>query len=245
MGRAYAAIQRLESFHRLAFSPGLLRLLEGLLGSPVVVHPAKIVRVIWPGLDELVTRPHQDFPYIQGSADTLTAWIPLADCSRETGSLRVIPGSHRRGVRRVHPVLGAGGFGVDVLPDDARWVELDFKTGDVLLFHAFTVHAAAPHRGDRLRLSVDYRYQAPTDPLTREWLLPHPDPSAPNGWADVTGDWQSEQWVALPDGADPPLTDLVPPPSGGAGWIDSLTIPASRFAGTPASRSGGRSGIHG
>jgi hypothetical protein len=233
MADAYAAIQRLESFHRLAFAPGVVQLVETLLGSPVIVHPAKIVRIVWPDRDEFVTRPHQDFPYIQGSADTLTVWIPLGDCLRRNGSLRVIPGSHRRGVRPVHPVAGAGGFGVDVFPDDRPWVEIDFVAGDALLFHAFTVHAATPHQGDRIRLSVDFRYQAATEPLAREWLEPHPHPTEPKGWADVTRDWVSHRWIALPEGTRPPMTDLLPAPADGAGWVESLAVPASRFAGTP------------
>jgi Phytanoyl-CoA dioxygenase (PhyH) len=208
-------------------------LLDPLLGSPVIVHPAKLVRLIWPHRDELVTRPHQDFPYIQGAADTLTAWIPLGGCSPRTGSVRVIPRSHRSDVRPVHRVLGAGGFGVDLRPDDRRWLEIDFQPGDVLLFHAFTVHAASAHHGDRIRLSVDFRYQSASDPIAREWLGPHPHHAEPNGWADVTRGWASRRWVELPPGPVPPSTELVPPPPDGSGWVESLAIPASRFAGTP------------
>lgn len=237
MADVYAGVQRLESFHRLAHTPPLTELVESLLGSPVITHPAKLVRVVWPHRDELVTRPHQDFPYIQGSADTLTVWIPLDDCPGHGGSLRVIPSSHRRGVRPVHPVPGSGGFGVDVFADDDPWVEFDFTAGDALLFHAFTVHAACPHRGDSIRLSVDFRYQAATAPMAREWLDPHPHPDEPNGWADVTRRWSSRRWVDLPDGVAPALLELAPPPPGGQGWVESLTIPASRFAGTAATHS--------
>lgn len=66
-------------------------------------------------------------------------------------------GSHRRGLLPCFAAEGAGGLAVDVGMDDAAWRTTDDAMGDVLLFHSLTVHAAMPHRGRKLRLSVDYR----------------------------------------------------------------------------------------
>ena len=54
------------------------------------------------------------------------------------------------------------GSGAPVRPDEAQdWASASYRPGDVLVFHSLTVHWAPPNRGERLRLSCDYRYQLP------------------------------------------------------------------------------------
>lgn len=73
------------------------------------------------------------------------------------GGLAVHQGSHRRGLLPCFAAEGAGGLAVDFRMDHAPWRTTDDAMGDVPLFHSLTVHAAMPHRGRMLRLSVDYR----------------------------------------------------------------------------------------
>ena len=58
-----------------------------LIGDKILVHPMKISRIIFPQNTAFSTPPHQDFVPIQGTTDTYTCWIPLADCPREHGGL--------------------------------------------------------------------------------------------------------------------------------------------------------------
>jgi len=40
-----------------------------------------------------------------------------------------------------------------------EWVSGDIYAGDVLMFHSLTVHAASPNLSDRMRISMDCRFQ--------------------------------------------------------------------------------------
>lgn len=62
----------------------------------------------------------------------------------------------------------------------------DLGLGDALVFHSLTLHRALPNRSDRLRLSVDYRFQRSGDALTEGCLKPHFDRVS---WEDVYAGW--------------------------------------------------------
>lgn len=40
-----------------------------------------------------------------------------------------------------------------------QWVGGEINAGDVLIFHSLTVHAAAPNLSEKLRISLDCRFQ--------------------------------------------------------------------------------------
>ncbi len=205
---AYQRIQSLESFHRLAYEDRLVSLAGDLLGGPVLVHPRKIGRVTFPG-SEYPTPPHQDFPLIQGTADVVTVWLPLAECSVQDGALRVLRRSPGAGLRPPQPTPGVGGVGVPVHPgEEQNWASAAYRPGDALVFHSLTVHWAPPNRGERLRLSVDFRYQLASDPVVEGSLLPHYWPTVP-GWEVLTDGWSTTRWVEGP--AEPTLSEMSPP----------------------------------
>jgi len=197
----YAAVQAMESFHRFAFHPHLRALASAVLDAhgdgELLVYPLKILRAGLPQDPGFITPPHQDFPLIQGTVDVLTMWIPLGDVPAAMGGLRVLRGSHRHGFRRVHGMVGTGGVGVRVRHDDPRWVATDFRAGDVLLFHSLTVHGSVPNTTDRLRLSVDFRYQRSDDAVVDFGLRPHYFPLIPD-WDELTRGWSTAQWIEPP-----------------------------------------------
>jgi hypothetical protein len=195
---AYTAVQSLESYHRLAHDPAILGVVRALTGDEVLVHPRKIARVTFPG-SEFPTPAHQDFPLIQGAADTFTVWMPFGSVTPGMGGLRLLRGSHLTGLMDVEPVPGVGGVGVRIDQEGEGWLSADYHSGDVLIMHSFSVHWAPPNRGDRLRLSTDYRYQTLADPVAEGSLLPHGHPTVP-GWAELTAGWSSTTWVDAPKG---------------------------------------------
>lgn len=190
----YCAVQRLESFHRLAHHRSVLEVMEAILGGEVLVHPRKIARATFPGDAEYTTPPHQDFRTIQGTADVLTAWVPLLDCPRELGGLRVLATGPAADLLPVTPAKGAGGMTTGVPNEHPAWRGGDYRQGDVLVFHSLTIHGGLPNRSDRLRLSVDFRYQRADEPITPLSLLPHHHPDIP-AWDELTRGWSMRQWV--------------------------------------------------
>jgi hypothetical protein len=185
----YRQVQRLEEFHSFAHHPALLGLIQALLDEPCLPHPAKIARLSFPQNTAHTTPAHQDYPFIQGAAETFTTWIPLGDCPRELGGLEVNARTHVEGIRPHHLSLGAGAMGIDptTLPD--RWLTTDYKAGDVLVFHSHTVHRARPNlTRDQLRVSVDFRYQARSLPIAEGNLAPH---TGSLSWDEVYQDWKS------------------------------------------------------
>jgi ectoine hydroxylase-related dioxygenase (phytanoyl-CoA dioxygenase family) len=185
---------RLESLHGLAHRPELMSVITSVLGEGAFPHPLSITRLVFPQAPELTTPPHQDFPNNQGSERLTAAWIPLSDCPRESGSLAILEGSHRFGLLPLQFHLGPGNRAavLDERLAGCRWVASDFALGDVLFFPALTVHTALDNNSpDRLRLSVDFRYQPAGDPLTPGCLRPHFDCLS---WEEIYRGWTSDRY---------------------------------------------------
>lgn len=205
----YVAIQRLETFHELAFDEPLVAVAAAVLGEDdILVHPRKIARVTFPR-SRVPTPPHQDFPLIQGAPDVCTAWVPFMGCGDDLGALRVLEGSHASGLREHQPTPGIGGTGLPVPEEDPRWRSTTYEVGDALFFHSFTVHWAPGNEGSWLRLSADYRYQSLGDPVVEGSLHPHGFPLVPD-WHELTGGWSTTAWVDVP--AAPAVNEWTAPP---------------------------------
>ncbi len=189
--RVYDRVQRLQDFHALAHEPAVMRLMRGLLGESAFPHPLSIARLVFPESPDWATPPHQDYVNNQGTEDLYACWIPLSDCPRALGSLAVLEGSHRLGLQPVEYALGAG-HRQTALPPEARdldWVASDFRLGDVIAFHSLTIHRALPNQTDRMRLSVDFRYQAEGEDVTERCLRPHFERQT---WEEIYRGWDRE-----------------------------------------------------
>ncbi len=185
----YDRVQLLESFHTLAHDAAILRVVGHLLGDDVLLQPSNIARFIFPTNLEQTTPAHQDFVHIQGTPDVWTAWLPLGDCPHRMGGLSVLPGSHKYGILPVSRSLGAGGLRAHFDKIGGEWVSSPFESGDILFFHSHTVHQGLPNlSGNRIRLSVDYRYQRASDPVMDKVLTPHQGRLT---WEEVYEGWKS------------------------------------------------------
>jgi ectoine hydroxylase-related dioxygenase (phytanoyl-CoA dioxygenase family) len=96
---------------------------------------------------------------MDGDAECFTVWIPLHDCPTDQGPLQILEGSHRFGIQNHNKA----NLHVPEIPDGTAlggdWVGGPINAGDVLIFHSLTVHAASPNVSDRLRVSLDCRFQ--------------------------------------------------------------------------------------
>jgi ectoine hydroxylase-related dioxygenase (phytanoyl-CoA dioxygenase family) len=190
--QALKEVVRLEALHALAHRPELIQVMSKVLGGSAFPHPLSITRLIFPHAPELSTPPHQDYPNNQGTSNLTATWIPLGDCPRETGSLAILEGSNRFGLLPLQFHLGPGNRAavLDERINQCRWVSSDFALGDVLLFPALTVHRALDNLSeDRLRLSVDFRYQVEGEELTPGCLKPHFECLE---WEEIYRGWNNE-----------------------------------------------------
>ncbi len=185
----YTDVQRLRAFNSLALDPALMAMFETLFGEPVLPHSRNICRVIFPNALTHTTPPHQDNFYIGGTDETWTAWIPAGDCPASLSSLAVAPGTHKLGKLEVEKATGAGGHAA-LLAEDTLWAGGDFACGDVLICHSLTAHQGQDNQsGDRLRISLDYRYQPMSHPVRSDSLEPHMHFT---DWEDLYSGWDED-----------------------------------------------------
>ncbi|HEY4333878.1 MAG TPA: phytanoyl-CoA dioxygenase family protein, partial [Ilumatobacteraceae bacterium] len=152
----YRAMAVAAAVNRLPYEPGPQRLMELLCGAGVFVYPVKVPRVVYP--DRIAPRHrgrfvHQDYGVI-GKQDLFTMWLPLQDIPIEMGPVAVLPGSSRLGWASPHRLS----------PIEPNWATTQFQPGDALIFHCLTWHAALANTTDRIRLSIDVRWQLDQDP---------------------------------------------------------------------------------
>jgi hypothetical protein len=165
----YRKILDLPSFNAFGRHPTLSLLFSGLLEAEIREHRRRIGRITFPGSFKNTTPPHQDYFYIRGTQDTYTCWIVTGDCPPELGGLAVMPRSNRLGFLQHEKMQGTGGHGVSherCAELGLPWLTTGFRAGDLLLFHGLTLHKALDNAtADRLRVSLEYRFQRAADPI--------------------------------------------------------------------------------
>ena len=214
----YRGVQSTQSFHEFAHHRLIVSAIEGLLSDEVFVHSNHVARVVGPSARVEPTHIHQDWRPVQGAADTLTVWIPLADIPAPLGGLRILEGSQTGGVVPFDPETES----ILIDDDDPRWRSASYRRGDVLIFHSLTVHGGLPNTTDRLRRSCEFRYQRVSDPAVVSTVrYPHWHPSI--DWPELTEGWTSLASIELPDFVEfEQLDDTAP----------HLPTPPSRLLGT-------------
>ncbi len=150
----------MPEFTQLGDDPAILAVVGHLCRGPVQTRRGDVCRVFAPRSPE--TAAHQDRFYVRDAPDLWTVWLPLGECPRSLGGLAILRGSHHAGLMAHDGERGAPLTGG--LDGDAGWATADYRCGDAVLFHGLTVHRGEPNRtANRLRLSVDYRYQPASD----------------------------------------------------------------------------------
>jgi len=215
----YHQVYKLQSFHQVAHSREVLDLLEEIRGCAMMPQPQKVARLWFPQFTEHTTPTHQDFVHFQGHHENLTCWSPVGDCPRELGGLAVLRGSHKvNQVLEHHFSLGAGSLHLE--PDmhpglNGEWLTTDYEIGDTLVFPFLTVHKALPNlTEDRLRVSLDNRYQRVGDPIAEHMLNPHLlSAETPLTWEEVYSEWDSDEfqyyWMQFDNPVLPKITSYL------------------------------------
>jgi ectoine hydroxylase-related dioxygenase (phytanoyl-CoA dioxygenase family) len=206
----YQQVFNLESFHALPHQPALKNVMKMLVGDQVLVHPKPIGRLIFPNCDRLVVHAHQDYEFMGGDPEFFTVWIPLHDCPVDMGPLRILEGSHRFGVQQHQ----RKNLHVPEIPINAAagndWAGGAINAGDVLVFHSLTVHAASPNASDRMRISLDCRFQDAHRVLNPSNLVFSGESG--KSWEKTYAGWKSDNlkfyWKSIPLTFNPSKAEL-------------------------------------
>ncbi|MHB8860841.1 MAG: phytanoyl-CoA dioxygenase family protein [Pirellulaceae bacterium] len=151
----------------------LLDVIEQILGPEIAGHPVWNLRSKTP-LNPLATVPwHQDTAYMApGAEHTLqpTAWIPLIDANSVNGTLQVLRGGHRSGQVFRHRPEGTRGpqksWYLRIADEDmpaGEIVTCEMPMGSLLLINQLIPHRSTENYSDKIRWSVDLRWQRPSE----------------------------------------------------------------------------------
>ena len=162
--------------------PKILDVAEQIIGSEIYCNPVQHVRIKPPQGSQKLTRKnsiilqpqawHQDLSVLAEDAnetDLLTVWVAVSDASEDMGCLKVIPESHRRDDLMPHcPVDRQGPSIPDEYVPQELVTSLPVKAGSIILFHRRTIHGSHTNLSNKLRWSLDLRYQPVGQPTGRD-----------------------------------------------------------------------------
>jgi ectoine hydroxylase-related dioxygenase (phytanoyl-CoA dioxygenase family) len=183
-----------------------LREIAGLVfDQPALAHNYLFLR---PAPAGNATNLHYDYPFFAGGANSIiTAWVPLGEIPISDGPLVVVEHSNRfddliEPMRAAALAGDAQGFAAAqdyayqpamadtvefVRSRKSRLLTAHFQPGDVILFGGFTMHGSLDNRSEinRVRLSVDVRYQPASEPATDpRFFGPNPIGSKGGGYGE-------------------------------------------------------------
>ncbi len=156
----------------LFFHPGLLDLVESVLGGEIRLYPNYSVRPKYPDLAATEVLWHQDGGYTEGNVADLrmvNVWTPFVPARVANGCMQFIPGTHTLGPvshERRQYYLEIAASVLDAHRERAVNIELD--PGDLVLFHNLLFHRGLPNHKPEIRWSADWRYQDATQSTLRK-----------------------------------------------------------------------------
>lgn len=193
--RRLMSVVRSAKFEGFCAQPRLTSFVDQFLQGMSYLHKRKIMRFTRAN-SEVSTPAHYDLVYLRGgTADLVTAWLPIGDVSVAEGGLTYLQGSHAVGVKMesdfaeknkalppadrisaFNQNMTKGGWVSKDLPDmadrfDTSWLIADYEAGDVMLHSPYFIHASTNNMSPqgRMRLSCDIRFQNVDDEIDARW----------------------------------------------------------------------------
>jgi len=171
-------------FFELISNQKLLDVAESLCGGELIASSVYRLRPKIPHYNYGAVPWHQDSAYFEPYCDhglVLTMWIPLVDTHAENGCLWVIPGAHQGDVVPHRPAASKAYLEiVEAALPIGEPTCCPVPKGGVLLFHNRTPHGSFENRTNRVRWSMDLRYQSAALP-TNASISRLPGESTPRG----------------------------------------------------------------
>ncbi len=147
----------------LATHPAMLDVVEALIGPNILLY--NVCYIIKESHTPAHVSWHQDLTYWGLSSDAqVSAWLALSPATPESGCMRMVSGSHKRGRCDHHAtndetnVLYGGQTIRDVDENKARLLPLE--PGEASFHHGWTLHASRPNQSDDRRIGLNIQYLA-------------------------------------------------------------------------------------
>jgi ectoine hydroxylase-related dioxygenase (phytanoyl-CoA dioxygenase family) len=143
-------------------SPAILDRVEGILGPDILCW--ETVLFIKEPRDPAYISWHQDVAYWGLEPyDILTAWVALSPSTRETGCMRVLPGSHAGEIAAHKDTFAPNnmlsrGQEMQVEVDESKVADIVLKPGEMSLHHVKIAHGSDPNTGSDRRIGLAIRY---------------------------------------------------------------------------------------
>ena len=99
---------------------------------------------------------HQDYRSIQGSLNSIVVWIPLMDVNKSCGSIKIIKGSHKRGL--LDTEKDEWYRKIKKIPPKSDFIDIDMNKGDALFFSTFLIHKSGSTKNKLIRWTAQYRF---------------------------------------------------------------------------------------
>ena len=150
----------------LARNPGVLDVVEGILGPDILVYSAEYF-IKEPRTTQIVSM-HQDLTYwgLGATQGLVTAWIALSPSTPASGCMDFVRGSHKNAILPHEDTFDANNLlsrgqeiRVDVAPEDK--VAIEIHPGQMSLHHGLTIHGSGPNTSDDRRIALVVRYCRP------------------------------------------------------------------------------------
>ena len=151
---------------RAATDPRILDIMQQLVGPNLVLLGTAFFCKYGDAAAEAFVAWHQDVTYWRIEPPVAhTAWIAIDDSTVENGCMRVIPGSHHRGLvphgtsQLVGNILSINQEIPDV--DDSSAVDVVLRAGEVSVHNGLLFHASMPNRSKGRRCGMAVRFVPP------------------------------------------------------------------------------------
>jgi len=151
----------------MAHWPALLDAVEDILGPDILAWDSAFI-IKEPGTSKFVSW-HQDLTYwgLDKVDDVVSVWLALSPATVESGTMSMIPGSHRthaahRATADADNILSRGQT-VDVAVEDlARAVPIVLRPGQMSLHHGLVLHASGGNRSTDRRIGFNMNLITPS-----------------------------------------------------------------------------------
>jgi ectoine hydroxylase-related dioxygenase (phytanoyl-CoA dioxygenase family) len=149
------------AFMTLSRDPRILDVVEGIIGPNILLYYSMLM--MKPPSGGAAAPWHQDMSFfVHDSARLVAAQVYLDDATLENGCVRVVPGSHKRGL--LNHFEGDRFTGVvqgDTTAFDEAQVSVTVPAGSIALWHGLTLHSSLPNNSGRPRRAVVFEYKDP------------------------------------------------------------------------------------